>query len=67
MGILKLVLLFVFLGRKYINFQSKFESLNKELKCCCEVGMLIFLEINTKCNSFQVNFSKVRSKLLLIK
>ena len=64
---LQLVLLLISLGRRYINFQSKFESGNKELKYCCEVGMLVFLEINIEYNSFEVNFSKLRSKLFLIK
>ena len=61
---LKLVLLLIFLGRRYINFQSIFESGNKEfaVKWVC-----IFLEINIEYNSFEVNFSKLRGKLFLIK
>ena len=39
---LELELLLIFLGRRYIDFQSKFESGNKELKYCCEMGMLFF-------------------------
>ena len=61
---LKLVLLLILLGRRYINFQ--FEFGNKELKFFYEMGMLLFLEINIKYNSFKVIFSKLRSKLFLI-
>ena len=64
---LKLMRLLIFLGRRCINFQCKIESGNKELKYYCEVGMLFFLESNIECNSFEVNFSKLRSKLFLIK
>ena len=63
----QLLLLLISLGRRYINFQSKFESGNKELKYCCEVSMLVLLEINIEYNSFEVNFSKLISKLFLIK
>ena len=47
---LKLVRLLIFPGRKYNYFLSKFQSGNKELKCCCEVGMIFFLETNIKHN-----------------
>ena len=62
-----LVLLLISLGRRFIDFLSKFESGNKELKYCCEVGMLVFIEINIEYNSFEANFSKLRRKLFLIK
>ena len=54
---LKFVLLLISLGRRYIIFQSKLESENKELKYCCEVRMLGFLDVNIEYNSFEVNFS----------
>ena len=37
---LKIVLLLIFLDRRYIDFQCKFKSGYKELRCCCEVGIL---------------------------
>ena len=39
---LQFVVLLVSLGRRYINFQSKFETWNKEWEYCCEVCMLVF-------------------------
>ena len=42
---LQLVLLLISLGRRYINFQSKFESGNKELKYCCEVGIQYWIQL----------------------
>ena len=58
--VLTLVVLLIFPGRKYFNFQSKFEYYY-------EVVTLFILEINIEYNSFEVNFSKLRNKLFLSK
>ena len=43
---LKLVLLLIFLARRYINFQSKFEPVDEESKYCCEKGMWFYLFVS---------------------
>ena len=58
---LHIVLLPISLGKRYIDFKSKVESGNRELKYCCEVGMLSFLEISVELNSFEANFSKLKN------